>query len=97
MKIAEIIMSIYIAILSFMGVTFIFKIDNIQARLQKVEATLSRTMPAAQLAAIHQPNDNKYCQRPGCGHYHNQHEKGNGMCLYTDPFTLPGHCPGFVK
>jgi len=49
------------------------------------------------LAAIHPPNQNTVCARPGCGHYKFSHANGNGPCEYSDPYTLPGHCPGFIK
>ncbi len=51
---------------------------------------------AALFAAIHPANPNKLCARPGCGHYHYWHANGNGPCEYSDPFVLPGHCPGIV-
>jgi hypothetical protein len=51
---------------------------------------------AALLAAIHPPNPNTECARPGCGHRHFNHFKGNGPCEYSDPYVPVGHCPGFV-
>lgn len=49
-------------------------------------------------SAIHPPNDNKICQRAGCGHPKNTHEKGNGACTYADYiFVFPGHCEGFLR
>lgn len=50
-----------------------------------------------QKAAIHPPNPNKLCQRPGCGHYRFSHDKGNGACLFVDPVTPVGHCEGFLR
>jgi len=49
------------------------------------------------LAAIHPPNENIFCARPGCGHRHFSHAKGNGPCEYVDLFTPAGHCPGFLR
>ena len=47
--------------------------------------------------AIHQPNDNIFCARAGCGHRHYSHTKGQGACEYVDIFTPEGHCEGWVK
>jgi len=50
------------------------------------------------IAAIHPPNDNKLCARPGCGHYKNVHDNGNGVCRYADYiYVFPGHCEGFIR
>ncbi len=49
-------------------------------------------------AGIHLPNDNKLCQRAGCGHYKNAHANGNGECEYADyVYVFPGHCEGFLR
>jgi hypothetical protein len=52
---------------------------------------------SALLAGIHPPNQYTLCARLGCGHYKFSHANGNGPCEYSDPYTLPGHCPGFIK